>query len=258
MNKTKNLLKDCQAMSLRCIQLSLRNPEMIIMSIMTPALLMVMFYYLFGSAMDASHFNTSYINYILAGILIITIGQSAATTSVVVCSDIQKGLLDRFSSLPVARSSFLVGHVVSALVRNIVATAIVFAFAFLLGFSPETNFVAWLGVIGVLFLFMLVMTWLCVLFGLLVKSPEAANSMMMFVQVFTYLSSGFVPTHTMPTALRLFCEHQPLTSIIETLRSLLFSGNVGDHFVTAMFWMAGLLILGYIFSLRLFKKRISS
>ena len=250
--------KDYQTMSARCIRLSLRNPEMIIMSIMTPALLMILFYYLFGSAMDASHFDTSYINYILAGILIITIGQSAATTSVVVCSDIQKGLLDRFSSLPVARSSFLVGHVISALVRNIVATAIVIAFAFVLGFRPEANFVQWLGVIGILILFMLVMTWLCVLFGLLVKSPEAANAMMMFVQVFTYLSSGFVPTHTMPTALRLFCEYQPLTPVIETLRSLLFNSGVGSHFLAAILWMSGLLIFGYIFSLRMFKKRISS
>ena len=208
--------------------------------------------------MDASHFSTSYINYILAGIVLITIGQSAATTSVVVCTDIQKGLLDRFSSLPVARSSFLVGHVISALIRNIVATVIVFILAFVLGFRPEANFIQWVGIIGILILFMLVMTWLCVLFGLLVKSPEAANSMMMFVQVFTYLSSGFVPTHTMPLALRLFCEHQPLTQIIETLRSLFFDGGVGDHFLAAFIWMISLLIIGYFFSLKMFKKRISS
>jgi len=225
---------------------------------MTPALLMVLFYYLFGSAMDASHFTMSYINYIMAGIIMITIGQSAATTSVVICTDIQRGLLDRFSSLPVARSSFLVGHVISALVRNIVATIIVIALAFVLGFKPEASLAAWLGVIGILILFMFTMTWLCVLFGLLVKTPEAANAMMMFVQVFTYLSSGFVPTHTMPSALRLFCEYQPLTPIIETVRSLFFTGSVGDNFLAAMLWLTGLLILGYVLSLRMFKKRISS
>jgi len=120
------------------------------------------------------------------------------------------------------------------------------------------GFLQWLGIIGVLLLFMLVMTWLCVLFGLLVKSSEAANSMMMFVQVFTYLSSGFVPMHTMPTALRLFCEHQPLTRIIETLRSLFFDGGVGGNFPAALIWMTSLLVIGYFFSLRMFKKLISS
>jgi len=252
-----SVISDYQTMTARCVKLSLRNPEMIIMSLVTPVMLLFLFYYLFGSAMDSAHFTTSYINYIVPGVLIIAIGQSAATTSVVVCSDIQKGNLDRFLSLPISRSSFLVGHVVSALARNITSTVLVIAIAFGIGFRPEAGLLQWVGIVGVLLIFMLMMTWVSVFLGLLVKTPESAGALLMFIQVFTYLSSGFVPTHTMPTILRVFCENQPLTPIIETIRSLFLSSSSGNNWIAAILWSVGVLVLSYVFSMRTYKRVVS-
>lgn len=244
-------------MSSRCIRLSLRNPEMIIISIMIPALLLILFTYLFGGAMDTQFFETSYVNYLIAGILIMAIGQSASSTAVVVCSDVQKGMLDRFVSLPISKSSFLLGHVVSALLRNIVSVLVIFLIAFAMGFKPEASFVQWLCIIGILIMFMLVMTLLCVFFGLFLKSPESASGVQALTQVLVFLSSGFVPTETMPKVLRVFAENQPVTPIIETLRSLFFYDSIGNQFWAAIIWLIGLLLFSYIISLWAFKRRIS-
>jgi len=254
--KIKSFFSDCNSMSLRCLKLSLRNPGMIVISLILPVLLLFLFVYLFGGAMDKQHFETSYLNYIVAGIIIMAIGQSASTTAVVVCSDVQKGLLDRFLSLPISRSSFLVGHTISALVRNAISVLIMFAVAFAIGFRPEAGFVQWLGIIGILVLFMLVMTLFCTFLGLMAKSPESASSAQALTQLLVFLSSGFVPTETLPSVLKAIAENQPITHIIETLRSLFFYGETGSHFLAAMLWLAGLLVGCYILSFLAFKRHV--
>lgn len=253
--KVKNFFLDCRTMCSRCLLLSLRNPGMIVISIMLPVLLLVLFVYLFGGVMDTQHFGTSYVNYLIPGIIIMAIGQSASSTAVVVCSDAHKGLLDRFLSLPASRSSFLIGHTISAMVRNAVSVIIMFAVAFAMGFRPEANFAQWLGIIGILIVFMLVMTLLCIFLGLLIKTPEGATSVQALTQMLVFLSSGFVPTQTLPKVLKYFAEYQPITPIIETVRSLFFEGVWGSHFLSAILWLIGLLVVFYVLSLLMFKRR---
>jgi len=255
MIKIKEFLKDCYTMTSRCLRLSLRNPEMSVMSVVVPIVFLVIFVYLLGGAMGAEHFGGSYINYVLPGILIMTIGMNAAVTSAIICSDVKQGILDRFISLPISRSSFLVGHVMSSVIRNIISTAALIAAAFAMGFRPEANFVQWLGVIGLLLCFMFIMVWLSVLFGLLVKTIEGANFWSFIQQIFVFISSALVPTATMPAALRYFAEYQPISPIIDTLRSL-FLGGGDARVLETILWSIGLLAIGYIFSLLAFKRKM--
>ena len=258
MNKTrvKNFLSDCHAMTLRCLRLSMRNPGMIAISLILPVLLLVLFVYIFGGSMNTEALGADYLNYLVAGIIIMAIGQSASSTAVVICSDVHKGLLDRFLSLPASKASFLVGHTISALVRNTISVIIMFGVAFLMGFNPQANFVQWLAVVGILILFMLIMTLLCIFFGLLAKAPENANMAQPLTQILVFLSSGFVLTEKMPDGLSHFSNYQPITPIIETLRSLFFTGTAGDRFLEAILWLAGLLISFYVLSYLAFKKRV--
>lgn len=252
----KHFFADCCTTTARNIKLSLRNLDMLIMSIMMPALMMIMFVFLFGGAMDieGQFGGISYVNYVVAAVMILTIGQCASSTAIVISSDVQKGIMDRFLSMPVSKSSFLIGHVLSSVIRNIVSTIIIIGIAFAIGFRPQANFVEWLGVIAILITFMFIMAWLSVLFGLLAKTPEGAGSMTIIVMLLPYLSSGFVPTSTMPTVLRQISQNQPMTPIIETLRSL-FLGTDTAQWLATIFWSIGLLIAGYVLSLLIFKKR---
>lgn len=256
MIKIKGFLKDCKTMTLRCLRLSLRNPGMIAVSIMIPVSLLLLFHYVFGKSMNEGLFGTTYLNYLVAGIIVMAIGQSASTTATVICSDASKGLLDRFLSLPISKSSFLIGHTISALVRNTISVIIIFGVAFAIGFRPEANFAHWLAVIGILILFMLVMTLFCIFIGLSVKTPEVASTAQALTQILVFLSSGFVTTGTMPVVLKQFAEYQPITPVIETLRSLFFYGDAGGRLLEALLWLAGLLVLCYVLSLLMFKRRI--
>ncbi|MCL1900993.1 MAG: ABC transporter permease [Firmicutes bacterium] len=255
-SKIKNFLSDCKTMTIRCIKLSLRNPQMIVISLMLPVLLLVLFVYIFGGSMNTEALGASYLNYLVAGIIIMAIGQSASSTSVVICSDVHKGLLDRFLSLPVSKASFLVGHTISALIRNTISVLIMFGVAFAMGFNPQANFVQWLAVAGILILFMLIMTLMCIFFGLLAKEPESANMAQPLTQILVFLSSGFVLTENMPDGLSHFSNYQPITPIIETVRSLFFTGTLGDRFLEAILWLVGLLIVFYVLSFFTFRRRV--
>lgn len=246
---------DTKTMAMRSLLKSIRSPDTLLLNIMIPVMTMLVFVYVFGGAMNTG--DTSYINYIFPGVLLLCVGQSGSATALSVSTDIQKGIIDRFRSMPITRSSVLIGHVLEAMVRTIVTVIFILAIAFLVGFRASAGIVGWLTAFGLLFLFSLTITWISVAFALAVKSPEAASSFSMFVMLFCYLSSGFVPTDTLAKVLRIFAENQPMTPIIEALRALLLDTPIGSNLLYAILWCVGLLIVAYVLAVQMYKKKLA-
>lgn len=254
-NSIRYSVLDFLTMFKRCVLLSFRSPDMLLTGILNPVLLMILFVYVLGGAMDVGDYN--YINYIVPGVIIQCIGQCASITSVSVNSDMTRGIIDRFRSMPIARSSLLTGHALAAAVRNIVTTAAVIGVALLMGFRPEAGAVQWLIVMGILILFILAITWISVIFGLISGSAESATSLSIITIVLPYLSSGFVPTESMPSGLRAFAENQPMTPIIEAVRSLMMNTSTDGKLLSAVLWCAGMLAASYITAVNIYKKRLA-
>jgi len=251
----KNFLLDCKTMFFRCMKLNFRKPETFIIAIILPVILLLMFTFLFGGAMDGAHFDTDYINFVFVGVMAVSICQGAMTQAVIVASDIEKGVLDRFVSLPISRSSFVVAHVFSAAARTMISVALLFGAGFLIGFRTGAGFGAWMGAIGIIIGFVFAMSWFGVLFGLLCKSAEGASTVPALAQVFTFLSSAFAPTATMANGLRHFAEWQPVTPIIDTLRHLFLGVGTARGLETAL-WMVGIFVVGFVLSALAFKRRL--
>lgn len=254
MQKEAGFLKDTMTMSGRCLLLSKRNPDIILTSLVAPILMMILFAYVLGGAMNVG--KPSYVNYIVPGIILQSIGQCAATTAISVSTDIKTGIIDRFRTMPIKKSSILAGHVLESFIRNTIAAMLVIIVAFIVGFRPEASLAGWLIVLFTLFLYIFAISWVSVFFGLLAKSPEGAGAFSVFAIALPYLSSGFVPTDTMPKALRIFADHQPMTPIIDTLRSALLGENPNmNTFLLAVCWCIILMLAFYILSVRVFKNK---
>jgi len=251
----KQFLIDSKTMYRRCMKLGWRNPETFFMAVILPVVLLVLFTYLFGGAMDDALFDSSYINFVFVGVMAVAICQGAMTQATVVCSDASKGVLDRFISLPISRSSFIVGHVLAAATRTLIAVALLFAVGFAMGFRPDANTLQWFGAIGIILGFVLAMSWLGVLFGLLCKTVEGSAGIPALAQILVFLSSAFVPTATMVAAFRYFANYQPVTPIIDTLRYL-FLGIGEARTLEALLWIGGLIVIGFAMSLLAFKRKI--
>ena len=253
--KIKSFIKDSKTMFFRCMKLNFRSPETFIIAIILPVVLLVMFTFIFGGALDADHFGTTYINYVFIGIMAVAICQGAMTQATIVANDATKGVLDRFVSLPISRSSFVVAHVFSAAVRTMIAVVLLFGVGFAMGFRPSANTGQWFLAIAIIVGFVFAMSWLGVLFGLLCKSVESSAVIPALAQIFTFLSSAFAPTFTMVAGFRHFAEWQPVTPIIDSLR-FLFLGLGDGRFLEALLWMGGILVFGFVLSLLAFKRRL--
>lgn len=242
--KTLYLSQDTMTMFKRCMLLSSRNLDAFLTGIGTPILMMLLFVYVLGGAVEVG--NVNYVDYLVPGILLQCIGQCGVTTAISVNHDLKKGIINRFRSMPIARQSILTGHALAAVVRSIITTSIIVAMAYLIGFRPAAGAFQWVFVIGILVLFMAVITWLSIIIGLLSSSAESANGISALIMFLPYLSSGFAPTETMPAALRIFCSNQPMTPIIEAIRSLLMNAKADENFLVALIWCVGLLIITYV------------
>lgn len=250
MQNIKYAVLDTFTMWKRCMSLSMRNIDTIITSVVLPVLMMLLFVYVFGGAMYVG--DVDYVNYIVPGILILTIGQCSGNTSISVNQDMTKGIIDRFKSMPIAKSSVLTGRVFTSITHTFVATFFVILTALIIGFRPEASLGGWITAIFIMLLYMGAIAWISVIFGLLANSSEGAGAFMIVVMLFPYLSSGFAPTETMPPALRAFAENQPLTPIIESIRyALMYTGD-NPYLFTAIAWCIVLLVVGYIISMRLY------
>jgi ABC-2 type transport system permease protein len=239
-------------MAARCTRLSARNIDALVTSLMLPVMLMLMFVYLFGGAIDT---GGEYVTYVVPGVILLCAGFGSATTAVTVSQDLAGGIVDRFRSLDVGGPSILAGHVAASALRNAASTAIVFGVAFLIGFRPHAGPLDWLAAVGVLIAFVLAISWLAAAIGLIAKSPEAANGFTFVIMFLPYASSAFVPVDTMPSWLQGFAQHQPITSVIETLRGLLLGTPVGSNPWIALAWCGGILIVSIAVSGVLFRRR---
>ncbi len=232
----------------------IRSPDTIITVAVTPIMMLLLFVYVFGGAIETG--TDSYVNYLLPGILLITIASGVAYTSHRLFTDVKSGLMARFITMPIKRSSILWAHVLTSLVSNLLAVMVVILVALLMGFHSSADILAWLAVAGVLVLFTLALTWLAVIPGLTANSMEGATAYSYPLIFLPFISSAFVPTETMPTVVRLFAENQPVTSIVNAIRALLNGGTVGTDIWTSLVWCIGIMVIAYFIASKVFKRQL--
>lgn len=239
--------------SLRHIQ---RSPDTIITTVVTPIALMLLFVYVFGGAIDTGS-DESYLNYMLPGILLITIASGVAYTAYRLFLDLQGGIFERFQSMPIARSGVLWAHVLTSLAANLISLAVVIGVAVIMGFRTGASAAAWLAVLGILILFTLALTWIAVLAGLSAKTVDGASAFSYPLIFLPFISSAFVPTSTMPGPVAWFAENQPVTSIVNSIRALFAQEPVGNDLWIALGWLAGILVLGYALAIAKYRSKIT-
>jgi ABC-2 type transport system permease protein len=235
----------------RSIRHSVRSVDALMVAVILPVVILLMFVYVFGGAIDA---GGRYLDYVVPGIILLCAGFGSASTAIGVCLDMTTGVIDRFRSLNIARSAVLTGHVVGSVLRNAFSTVLVLGVALLIGFRPTATVADWLGVLGLLLLFMTAISWLAACFGLLARSVEAAGAFSFVVMFLPYASSAFVPTDTMPAGLQAVAEQQPVTPIVDTLRGLMTDAPGGDATI-ALAWCIGLTVAGWTAAALLYRRR---
>ncbi len=218
-----------------------RIPEELVFATIQPIMFVLLFRYVFGGAIAVS--GTTYVNYLMAGIFAQTVIFGATTTGIGLATDLQRGLVDRFRSLPMAKSAVLTGRTLSDLVRNTFVVIVMWTVGLLVGFRPQGLFISWLAAGGLLLLTSFAFSWISATIGLLVSSVEAAQSAG-FIWLFplTFASSAFVPTKSMPDWLRAFAEHQPVSLIVNAVRGLLLNQLDASTIWQALAWCVGILV----------------
>lgn len=234
----------------------INNMDQLLSIVLQPIMFMLLFRYVFGGAINTG--GTSYVNFLVAGILVQSAAFGATTTSLGVATDLTRGIVDRFKSLPMLTAAMLIGHTTADLVRNAVSSAIMVGVALLVGFEPTASFTDWMAVAGILLLFTYALSWLSAILGLLARSIEAVQ-WFGFIIIFplTFASSAFVPTEGMPKYLRMFAENQPVTHVIEAIRSLLVGTPMDNHATMAVIWCLAILVTAVPLASFLFRKHSS-
>jgi ABC-2 type transport system permease protein len=232
-----------------------RSMDTIITTTIMPIAMLLLFVYVFGGAIDTG--SVSYVNYLLPGILLITVASGIAYTAFRLFTDMQGGIFERFQSMPTARSAVLWAHVLTSLIANLISLVVVVLVALLMGFRSSAGVLAWLSVAGILILFTLALTWIAVIPGLTAKTIDGASAFSYPLIFLPFLSSAFVPTDTMPGPLRVFAEHQPVTSIVNAVRALFAEQPVGTDIWIALAWCVGILVVAYAFAMNTYRRKIS-
>jgi ABC-2 type transport system permease protein len=250
-----HFLGDTAVLTGRTLRHVTRSLDTIITTAITPIAIMLLFVYVFGGAIDTG--SVSYVNYMLPGILLITIASGISYTAFRLFTDMQGGIFERFQSMPIARSGVLWAHVLTSLVANVISLVVVVGVALLMGFRTGAGALGWLAVAGILILLTLALTWIAVIPGLTAKSVDGASAFSYPLIFLPFISSAFVPTATMPGPVRAFAENQPVTSIVNAIRDLFAQRPVGTAIWTALAWCVGILIVAYIFANITYRRRIS-
>jgi len=248
-------MRDSYIMFKRNLTKTMRSPEAMSMALIVPIFMMILFGLVFGGIAEIEGF--SYINFIVPGIILQCICNSSIATSISVHNDMSKGIIDRFRSMRISKSAFISGHVWVSVLRSVVITAVVFGAAFVIGFRPTAGVLDWLIVTGILFLFIVAITWVTVIIGLIVGDAEAASGASFLMVIFTFVSSGFAPVETMPTALRIFAEHQPMTAVIDAVRGLVMGAPVVNEILIALTWCVGITVVAFLLALRIYKNKLT-
>ncbi|MBN9747501.1 MULTISPECIES: ABC transporter permease [unclassified Amycolatopsis] len=232
-----------------------RSLDTIITTTITPIAMLLLFTYVLGGAINAG--SESYVTYLLPGILLITIASGIAYTAFRLFLDLKGGIFERFQSMPIARSAVLWAHVLTSVIANLISVAVVVLVAFAMGFRTSAGPLAWLAVLGILVLFTLALTWIAVIPGLTAKSADGASAFSYPLIFLPFVSSAFVPTATMPGPVRAFAEHQPVTSIVNTIRDLFAERPVGGGIWIALAWCVGILVVAYFVANVIYRRKIS-
>jgi ABC-2 type transport system permease protein len=250
-------MSDAITMLRRNTKHTLRNPSAVLMTIGIPVFLLLLFVGVFGGALNAGLGITAqgdeYIDYLVAGILVMTVGYGSSTTAMAVNQDMTAGIINRFRTMAISRTSVLTAHVIVSTVRTLISAGLVVSVALLMGFRPTTDPIRWLGVVGLLALFTLALTWLAVAVGLVAKSAEATTPFLLIVQLLPFVSSAFVSPETMSAPIRWFAAHEPFTPMIDVLRGLLLGTPINNG-GAAIAWGIGLTLAGYLWSRALFRR----
>jgi ABC-2 type transport system permease protein len=245
-------VRDSTTMLRRDVRHCLRYPIMTVSGMVVPIFFLVLFAAVFGNTLrlglGTGSVGGHYIDYLVPGIILITASAGAEATAVNVCTDVNEGILARFRTMAITRTSVLTGQVLGSLIRTLASGVLVVAAALALGFRPTADPVEWLAAAGMFAALTLSLTWMAVAFGLVAKTPAGANSLALILLVLPFASSAFVPTASMPAAVRWFADHQPFTPIIDTLRGLLTGTPIGIRAIGAGVWCAGITALGYLWA----------
>ena len=256
------VLTDSATMLRRNLRRMRRYPSLTFFTAGFPVVFLLLFVYVFGGTLGAgiggaAGGRAEYAAYVTPGILLFTIVGAAQSTAISVAMDMTEGIIARFRTMAIARASVLAGHVIGSLIQTMLAVAVVLGVALLIGFRPTTGPAEWLAAIGLLALAALAVTWISVALGLATKSVETASNLPIFLILLLFLSSGFVPTGSMPDGLSWVAENQPFTPIIETLRGLLLGTPIGDSGMLAVGWCAAMSLIGFLWARMLYERPLA-
>jgi ABC-2 type transport system permease protein len=245
-------MNDSAIMLRRNFKHTVRNPVAVFNAILMPIIMMLMFVYVFG---DAFNVGGDYIDYATPGMLMLALSYGLSATAIAVNSDMTRGVINRFKVMDVSRGAVLTGHVVSTVVRTVLALAAIIGVAFLMGFSPDASFVDWLAAAGVLVLATIGVSWFVVALGLAAKTQESAGFAAVPLIMLPFFSSAIVPADKMGPGIQQFAQYQPFTSIIESVRGFLDGAPDNGQTIAAIAWSVGIAVIGYVWARAKFSKR---
>jgi len=249
-------MRDSYIMFKRNLMKAKRSPEAITMALIVPIFMMVLFGFVFGGIADVG--ELSYINFIVPGIIVQCVANASSATSLGIHGDMSKGIIDRFRSMAIAKSAFMSGHVWVSVIRSMIITTVTFGAAFAIGFRPVAGFVDWLAIAGILTLFIIAITWIAVIIGLIAKDAESISGGNFLMMILVFLSSGFAPPETLPAALRIFATYQPMTPVIDATRGLMTGIPDNRALIIALIWCVGIIALGFTFSVQIYKSKLTN
>jgi ABC-2 type transport system permease protein len=256
-------LADSATMLRRNLKRQLRYPSVTVMLIGLPLILLLMFVYVFGGQLGARlpaaavlpHGRSGYLDFVTPGILVMTVAYAALGTALSIATDMTQGIVARFRTMSISRGAVLTGHVLGTLLQSLVALVAIFGLALAIGFRPDSTPLSWLAALAVLLWFSVALTWLSTALGLAAKSVETASNTPLVLTLLPFLSSAFIPVHTLPAGLRQFAHYQPFTPVTESVRHLLLGGPVAHDLIAAIAWSVGLGVVAYCWSIRLYERR---
>jgi ABC-2 type transport system permease protein len=252
---------DSATMLRRNLKHQLRYPSLTLMLAGLPIVFLLLFVYVFGGQLGTglgghgAGGRGAYLTYVVPGILIITVASAALGTAISVATDMTGGIVDRFRTMAISRGAVLTGHVIGSLLQTLAVLVLVLGVSLAIGFRSHASALEWVAAGGVLALFAFALIWLSAALGMAAKSVETASNTPMFLTLLPFLSSGFVPTASMPSGLRQFAEYEPFTPVTQTVRGLLTGGPVGAHAIPAIAWSAGIALASYLWAVRLYNRR---
>lgn len=247
------LLADAGVLILRSLKHITKNRDQLLGLTIQPIMFMLLFRYVFGGAINTG--GATYVNFLVAGILIQSVAFGSLTTSLSITTDLQRGIVDRIKSLPIASWGLLMGHVTADLVRNVIQALVMIGVGLLVGFRPEATVTDWLLITGMVLLFTFTISWTAAIMGLVAKTVESVQWLgFFFIFPMTFASAAFVPTNTMPGWLRFFAEHQPVTHVIESVRAWMLGTPIADHAWLATIWCVGTIIVSIPIATYLYRR----